>query len=99
MNSSNRRTVGFALELFRSHPRRTLVVFASYVGAGIAEGLGIAALLPISSLASREPSAAATGDETTLERLATNVLGWLALSRRFQHCCAFSSSQRVSKRS
>lgn len=73
----NWQTIRFALELFSLHPRRTLIVFLSYVVAGMAEGLGIAALLPILSLASsvnvpeKEPS--------LLADLVTGLLGLFGL--------------------
>ncbi len=68
------QTIGFALELFGQYPRRTAIVFGSYVVAGLAEGIGIAALLPILFHAGSGARVPGVHEPTALVRIATGVL-------------------------
>ncbi len=51
----NQASRGFLNHFFRSHPGRTALMVVLLVGAGLAEGVGIAALLPVLELGTAEP--------------------------------------------
>jgi ATP-binding cassette subfamily C protein len=66
-------TKGFLLHFFRAYPGRTGLMVSLLAGAGLAEGIGIAALLPVLELGTlapgREPSDMARAVGGFLERL------------------------------
>jgi ATP-binding cassette, subfamily C, bacterial len=64
-----------AMEAFAVYPGRSLVILTCVLFAGLAEGIGIASILPVLSIAIGDDSA----DQTGLGRMMTASLGFLGI--------------------
>ncbi len=71
------------LTFFRAHPWQTLVMLAALLFAGIAEGVGLSALLPLLNVAIRNDSNSqnedTTGTDSEIERAVNEFLGGLGI--------------------
>jgi ATP-binding cassette subfamily C protein len=71
------------LTFFRAYPFQTFVMLLALLFAGIAEGVGLSALLPLLNIAMRaganDAGAAAAQDQNPFERWVTDVLAGLGL--------------------
>jgi ATP-binding cassette subfamily C protein len=76
----NRQTTGFIAHFTRAYPRRTALLIGLLVLSGLAEGVGVVALLPLLELSMVDGSAATS----PITQLVSRVLAGLAMTPRLE---------------
>ena len=68
------------LSFFRAYPWQTLIMLLALLFAGIAEGVGLSALLPLLNLAMQSGSGGDTGPKSEFERVVVDFMHGLGIS-------------------
>ena len=70
----------FLLIIFRQYPGQTLMMLAALVFAGVAEGIGISAMLPLLAITLGSSKTATGGKATQAEQMIQKIFDWLGIT-------------------
>jgi ATP-binding cassette subfamily C protein len=70
----------FLLIIFRQYPGQTLMMLAALVFAGVAEGIGLSAMLPLLAITLGGSKTATGGKATQAEQMIQKIFDWLGIT-------------------